>query len=88
MKCDSCSKEIECSCLQEQNTRLKYRSCALRQNSYPRSQLDMSGRLVHLCSKDCDRIFAQKFRTSLLEKFGGNVTFVDTDVDDDDTDYD
>lgn len=53
--CDTCHKEFVCSCANEQGTKPKYRSCGMRDN-YPKSGIHPKDlRLVHYCSKVCDR---------------------------------
>lgn len=55
MKCFVCDKQIECPCANEQNIRLKFRSCAYG-DIYPRSyftNINDHTLYVHVCSKYC-----------------------------------
>jgi hypothetical protein len=74
IKCFICSKSINCGCINEQTTRLKYRSCATT-NGYPRSQL-FENQLIHLCSKVCNIQCNNKFIEN-LKKRSPNVNIID-----------
>lgn len=63
--CEECKINIVCSCKNESYTKLKYRSCALR-DEYPISQLTIESKLIHLCSDSC----SDKFNESDESMYG------------------
>ena len=63
--CEECKINIVCSCKNESHSKLKYRSCALR-DEYPISQLTIESKLIHLCSDTC----SEKFNDSDKSMYG------------------
>ncbi len=67
ISCFICKKHIDCKCIDE-STKPKYKSCALT-DGYPRSFLNFSCILIHLCSVNCSELYEKKEEETLSRIF-------------------